>query len=74
MFLYFFSFSLVKQEIDDSSLTNTVPTLPFNDFESVLRGSLDESYQMKSFSIPALQPPFINIEFSQVSLDHISFH
>ena len=65
---------LVKQEIEDSSLINTVPTLPFNDFESVQRGSLDESYQIKSFSIPALQPPFINIEFSQVSLDHLSFH
>ena len=69
--------SLVKQEIEDSSLTNTVLTslnYSFNDFESALRGSLDESYQMKSFSIPALQPPFLNIEFSQVSLDHLSFH
>ena len=59
---------LVKQEIEDSSLTNTVPTLPYNDFESALRGSLDESYQMKSFSIPALQPSFINIEYSQVDV------
>ena len=69
--------SLVKQEIEDSSLTNTVPTslnYSFNDFESVLRGSLDESWQMKSFSIPAIQPPFLNIEFSQVSLYHLSFH
>ena len=69
--------TLVKQEIEDSSLTNTVPTslnYSFNDFESVLRGSLDESYQVKSFSILALQPPFINIEFSQVSLDHLPFH
>ena len=36
--------SLVKQEIEDSSLTNTVPTslnYSFNDFESALRGSLD---------------------------------
>ena len=71
--------SLVKQEIEDSSLTNTVPTLlnySFNDFESVLRGSLDESWQMKSFStcISAIQPPFLNIEFSHISLDHLSFH
>ena len=69
--------SLVKQEIEDSLLTNTVPTslnYSFSDFESALRGSLDESYQVKSFSIPALQPPFINIEFSQVSLGYLSFH
>ena len=69
--------SLVKQEIEDSSLTNTVPTslkYTFNDFESVLRGSLDESWQMKSFSISAIQPLFLNIEFSHVSLDHLSFH
>ena len=69
--------SLVKQEIEDSSLTNTVPTslnYSFSEFESVLRGSLHESWQMKSFSISAIQPPFLNIEFSQVSLDHLSFH